>query len=302
MNKYQFDCKKCDIGYILKNYIKPLIQTLTNDIKSYYMRLLTTKCLNTAVMLAVFMVGKKRALQLSNYCDTEATRKRHMDGKDQNYNIINTLRADVFTMKTNHRWLYYILLTDGHFPHESKGKEESQFFPGHVFILEKIPDKHEPFYYFYQSYINEYDLKDHIKRNNKSLKICKKRAENIIDDLEYILNAQIWDVKCVQHWRDLTFIDSSHLLNYVSKNNFFICYKKAKLTDCLKYIKIYTKEKLKEIEPMLPEKSKHVYGDATLYENIERALTYNQVYNQLKKLQDTLNLVNKYKCQLKSQI
>jgi hypothetical protein len=38
------------------------------------------------------------------------------------------------------------------------------FFPGHVFILEKIPSKDEPYFYFYQSYINNYDLKDHIKK------------------------------------------------------------------------------------------------------------------------------------------
>jgi hypothetical protein len=37
-------------------------------------------------------------------------------------------------------------------------------FPGHVFILEKIPSKMSHISIFYQSYINNYDLKDHIKK------------------------------------------------------------------------------------------------------------------------------------------
>ena len=298
MHQYEFDCNKCDIGYILKNYIKPLIQTLTNDIKNYYMRLLTTKCLNTAVMLAIFMVGKNQALRIANYCDTEATRQRHQEGKDNNKIIINKLRRDILRKNVKNRWLYYVLLTDGKFQHVDS---EPIFFPGHVFILEKIPGETEPSYYFYQSYINEYDLQNHIKRNNKTLKISHARATEIINDLDYIFNARIWDKKCVKHWKDFTFIDSSQLLNYNSQNNFHICYKKTKLKDCLKYIKQYTYKKLKEIKPVLHQKSNKIYGDSSLYDESQSPLTYKEVYDQLLKLRDTINIANKYKCQKKSQ-
>ena len=123
-----------------------------------------------------------------------------------------------------------------------------------------------------------------------------ERATKVIDNLEYIFEAEVWDDKCVQYWKDFTFVDSSFLLNYTSKDNFHICYKKAKLTDCLSYIKKYTTKKIKEIENVLSKKSSHIYGDASLYDKTESPLTYKQVYKQLLKLMNTLNLVDNYKC------
>jgi len=299
MTKLVFDsctseekCRKCDIGYILKNYIKPLMQTLTNDVKDYYMRLLTTKCLNTAVMLSIFMLGKNRGIEIANYCDTEATRKRHIENKDDNSSIISYFKKDILSsIKTKQRYLYYILLTDGKFPNRDASKE-SLFFPGHVLILEKIPDlkSNKAYYYFYQSYINSYDLKDHIKKNNNSLKLTYEKTEALLNNLEYILESPIWDSKCVEAWESFTFANTENLLGSQSKNNFFLCIRKAKVVDCLKHIERYTIEKINELKK-IPLDNK-IYGDNTLYDEKQKPLTVKQMSKQLNKLYED---VYKYK-------
>jgi hypothetical protein len=291
MTKYTFDsctssaqCQKCDIGYILRRYVKPLMQTLTNDVRNYYMRLLTTKCLNTAVMLGYFMLGKRRALKIADYCDTEMTRARHQSGQDNNTTIMQNFSKDILSKRCSVRYFYYILLTDGKFPNPSQEKKYA-FFPGHVFILEKIPSKPEPYYYFYQSYINQYDLNEHVTKNNNSLKLTHQQVQYLVNDLSYILNAQYWDALCTAHWKNFTFVDASYLQGHQSKGNFFMCFKKAKVTDCLNHIEAYTQNKLDQIQKNMPSKRNEVYGDASLYEKTQKPLTYGEMYANLKRLQ-----------------
>lgn len=286
------DCNKCDIGYILKKYITPLIQTLTNDIQKYYMQLLTTKCLNTAVMISIFMLGKQKGISIANYCDTEQTRSRHLQSKDTNNTILSTLRIDIFK-NTNYRQLYYILLTDGKFKNNDIQKNDL-FFPGHVFIIEKIPsNSNEPYYYFYQSYINHYDLKEHIKKNNNSLKLSFTKMQVLLDNLEYVLTTPTWDQQCIDAWKNITFVDTIHLKDSICKDNFFLCVKKAKITDCLKHIEKYTAEKLAEIEKYPSSKLNDIYGDNKLYEKNQKSLTIKQMYLQLQKLYKDVSIKKK---------
>jgi hypothetical protein len=277
------NCRKCDLGSIIKNYIKPIMQALTNDIKDYYMRLLLTKCLNSSIMISIFMLGKDRALKIANYCDTIATRKRHVENLDDNSSIIRYFKKNILDLRTKHRYLYYILLTDGKFPNKDPSKE-GLFFPGHVFILEKIQDldSKKPYYYFYQSYINTYDLKGHIKQNNNSLKLTYEKTEKMLSNLEYILSSPTWDSKCVEGWKSFTFADTNHLLDSKSKGNFFLCIRKAKVIDCLKHIEKYTKEKLNELKNV-PLDNK-IYGDKSLYDEGQNPLTVKQMSNELNKL------------------
>ena len=294
MPKYIFDactseskCDRCDIGYILKKYVKPLMQTLTVDIREYYMRLLTSKCLNTAVMLAIFMLGKEKGINIANYCDTEKTRTRHKNNEDDNNEILYWFKKDILYKNIrSHRYLYYILLTDGKFPFEDVNKPHA-FFPGHVFIIEKFPSTSNnsiPNFYFYQSYINEYDLDGHIKKNDNSLKLSYDKLAKIVEGLIYILNVTKWDDKCIEYWKLLTFVDSSYLKDSICKGNFFLCIKKTRVYDCLKHIEEYTKIKLEEIEPSVVKESKLIYGDKSLYDEKQQPLTVLQMYRKLRKL------------------
>ncbi len=293
MPKYIFDsctndnnCSRCDIGYILRKYVKPLMQTLTVDIRDYYMKLLTTKCLNTAVMLAVFMLGKDKGIAIANYCDTEKTRYRHQQTKeDNNMSILKWFKEDILRKNiTKHRYLYYILLTDGKFPFEDQSKPYA-FFPGHVFIIEKFPSHdNKPTYYLYQSYINEYDLEGHVKRNKNTLKVDYDRLVKIVEGLVHIFNVDKWDDKCIESWKLLTFVDSSNMKDSICKGNFFLCIKKARVVDCLKNIELYTAKKLNEITPMVNTNKNQIYGDKSLYDERQTPLTVFQMYTKLKKL------------------
>jgi len=274
------------------------MQTLTNDIKKYYMQLLTTKCLNTAVLLAVFMLGSKRGIAIADHCDTEATRKRHQDGLETNMGILATYQKDILSRRCKQRYLYYILLTDGKFPFPSSPSNpprEPAFFPGHVFILEKIPCEKpvQPQYYnFYQSYINQYDLKGHVEHNKNTLAISHEKAKHIIDSLNTILNKDVWDDQCIELWRTFTFADSSYLKGSIPKGNVFICIKKAKVKDCLKHIQSYTDKKLRELSKDLSARQHQdrVYGNASLYGDKQNPLTIKQMHAKLMELrQDILS-------------
>lgn len=275
-------CDRCDIGYILKRYVKPLMQTLTNDIKEYYMKLLTTKCLNTAVMLSVFMLGRKNGIAVADYCDTEATRGRHASGQETSLGILESFREDIFDKRVKSRYLYYILLTDGKFPYDDASRDPA-FFPGHVFLLEKVPTSgtEQSYFNFYQSYINQYDLNVHVKKNNNTLKISYERAKEIYDCLVYIFSTNTWDQKCVDTWKSFTFADTSYILGSHPQNNVFLCIKKSKITDCLKYIKEYTKLKLDSIEQIPRKQRGMIYGNSSLYDEEQAPLTVSQIRKKL---------------------
>lgn len=282
-------CSKCNIGFILKNYVRPLIQTLTNDIRDYYMNLLTTKCLNTAVMLGIFMLGKKKGLEVANYCDSVETKNRHIAEIDNNKSIIADYKIDILKYESV-RQIYYILLTDGDF----KKKDSTIMFPGHVFIIEKIPQliSKTNKYNIYQSYINKYDLKGHFEKNNKSLVISNAKLVKLLDNLEYILKVHTWDNKCVKAWKDFTFVDTTDLLGSNPKGQLFICIRKSPVKTCLKYIDAYTNTKLKILEKQLKSKSikdNDIYGQNNLYSENENALTNDEMKKSLRSIRTSIS-------------
>lgn len=277
-------CKPCDIVYIIKDYIKPLMQLLTNDIRDYYMRLLTTKCLNSSVSISYFLLGYKKGIAMSNYCDTHLTRKRHNDGIDNNLQIVQQLKKDVLNRNFKYRYLYYILMTDASFPMKD---QPDRFFPGHVFLLEKIPGKPTPSFYFYQSYINEYDINGHYHKNNKTLKMPYNRTAELMDRLAYIITNPVWDERCVRFWKDFTHVDTSKTLQGSSSGNqFFICYRKTKATACLEHVKRYVDDKLKTVDTSKPQ---DIYGDMKLYDADQNPLSNLEMYNQLASLQKRIS-------------
>lgn len=272
-------CKPCDVVYIIKDFIKPLMQLLTNDIKDYYMRLLTTKCLNSSVSISFFLLGYKKGIAMSNYCDTHLTRKRHNDGIDNNLDIVNKLKKDVLNKRCKYRYLYYILMTDASFPMKD---QQDKFFPGHVFLLEKIPGEPDPSFYFYQSYINEYDINGHYNKNNKTLKVSYKKTSELMDKLRYIITNEIWDEKCVKYWKEFTFVDTSQTLQGSSSGNkFFMCYRKTKATACLEHVKKYVNDKHRTVDLSKPH---DIYGDVSLYDADQKPLTNYEMHAQLNDL------------------
>lgn len=291
-------CGRCDIGYLIQDHITPLMQLLTNDMPQLNFRLQTTKCLNTAVMILFFMLGQQ-ALQIAQTCDTNKVISRHKQGIDNNLNILQDLKRQLLSRKEKTRTLYYILLTDGYFPKtdtkEARTGKDNVYFPGHVFILEKLYDesKKEHFFYFYQSYINQYTLKGHVQKN-KGLIISKKRALELYEDVAHVLTADKWDEKSMAKWFDLTFASTPQFADSRSRQNFFICFRKAKTNTCLKNITTYLQKKLRELNTI--QDSDSIYGDTSLYLDKSIALSTGElrieVQSLLNKIKSNIQITN----------
>jgi hypothetical protein len=282
--------KSCNIGFIIKNHVKCIMQLLTNDIPQFNFRLQTTKCLNTAVMLMQFLLGNK-GLQIVDACDTRDVIDRHKNGIDNNDVLLEELRKQVLSKREKTRTLYYILLSDGYFPTTDENNNETQkYFPGHVFILEKIfnTTTKQHMYYFYQSYINKYSLTEHIEMN-KGLKISQKRAEELLNDLSYVVKSPTWNNDNVKKWYDMTFVDSSDFLESQSRQQFYLCFRKAKTTECLKRLKKYLMKKHNLISKVPSSDSKLVYGNEELYDASIKPLTNKEILIEIESLLYKIN-------------
>lgn len=281
-------CKQCDIGKIIVNYVKPLIQLIGNDLTEYNFKLRTTKCLNTAVFLSMLLLGPI-GIERASYCDTQNVIDRHEQGIDNNRAILDKLKVDILDKTKPGRFIYYILITDAYFPFDDKSKSDL-FFPGHVILLERIPNDDEPFYYFYQSYINQYDFKGHYERNNNTLKMSWVKAKHTLEELDYTLMNGKWDERVAKFWKEFTFVDTKSGIGSNSKGKFFICYRRTPATECVKYLEEYADKKLNELSVLPPEKNNEIYGDASRYDKRETPMTNSEIRKCLVKLKKQIDL------------
>jgi hypothetical protein len=297
MNIRTTRCTRCDLGYVIKDHITAIMQILTNELPQFNFRLQTSKCLNTSVMMMMFLAGK-RGIDIANYCDTREVIQRHKAGEDQNTLILNDLKKQLFSKREKARTLYYILLTDGYFPIAPDASQSQPFppadnvyFPGHVFILEKVWDVKESkhYFYFYQSYINQYTLKQHIEYNN-GLKITWEKAQNLIDNLESVLNATQWGQQNVKKWKEMTFTNSSKFNNTTSQGNFFLCFKKTKSKVCYDNLSLCLQRVLRQLEGLPTHEDNNVYGDQSLYDEDAMPLTNKQLKDEAVTLLSKINI------------
>ena len=146
-----------------------------------------------------------------------------------------------------------------------------------------------PYFYLFQSYINQYDLNGHVQKTGNNVRLTYDKMSILLDHIDYILEAEIWDDKCVDKWRDFTFVDTSNTFKGTkSKGNFFFCFKKAAVQNCLEYIRKYTKLKLKQVKKEIPTKSHEIYGKNDIYDKNIQPLSNIEMYKQLSKLHDDI--------------
>ena len=281
-------CRPCEVVSIIKNYVKPLMQLLTNeqdDIRYYVELLYTTKCLNTSVMLLILLLGKE-SMKIARYCNSNLTVKRHQESNNPNLNseLMISLGRDILRKNFKDRYIYYILLTDGNFQKE----QNTVFFPGHVFIVEKFKENSKISFNLYQSYINEYDLNGHYERSNKvnsknGVKLTYKHMESLLTNLHYVLTSEIWDERCTKIWKEFTFVETENLRDSKSRNNFFLCYQKTKATSCAQNVYKYIKDKLKAIQSIQSVllNPNEIYGDKSLYHSSQVPLTNREIKQSL---------------------
>ena len=254
----------CDIGYVIKDHLGAIMQLLTHDLREYNMQLITTKCLNTAVMMMYLLLGTE-ALSSTHYCDVENVRKRNSANAEQHTEsiaIADQLRR-AMTSLSKKRTLFYVMITDGHMPHESheRVKTKSVYFPGHVFVIERTVTGRCN---LYQSYINEYDLKTNIDRNG-SLSISHEVALEYVEGIQSLMNKRTWDAGCTAFWKKLTGVDASQFERHVIRGNLLLCFKQVNTKTCITKLRTLVDSRIAKLSGLPPSERNDVYGDPSMY-------------------------------------
>lgn len=284
-HKQDKQCTKCDLVYIIKDYVNPLMQLLSHELEHFHIRMNTTKCLNTGIMLMYF-IGGRHGLNIVKKCDCEDTHTRHASGILENDKVLNRIKNQIKNKNFTNRQLYYILITDGYFINNTN---ESIYFPGHVFILEKFKDNDKVLFNMYQSYINQYDLKGHFNNMNESVTMTQSEVMSLISKIQYILNNDIWDTVCCNYWYSFTKVNSDKFLGYNKKNKIFICSDSMRLLKCINNIKTFILHRLKNIGN---SSQNQIYGNIERYGNIDK---YNntKLYTNSQMKEELYNILHK---------
>lgn len=300
---------RCDIAYVVKDYIKPIMQALTMDIGEYNMGLITTKCLNTAVTFMVLFFGSS-ALKDTLFCDVKNVVYRHTGKKnannqnstntglvqkvigdpiqDHNETVIEDLARDVLKV-TVRRYVYYIMMTDGEFVKPDGSKVS---FPGHVMVWEKIPCENGglPKYFIYQSYIHAYDFSGSPSFKQTGFTTYAQMSKYLKTLVEFVTPSPAdqtrrkpWDESMVGLWKTLTGIDTTNMFGARPNNAFFLCYRRRENTECLRNLHQLVRKTLKIISRDLVALDQ-IYGDESKYVADSDPLTNRQMLTAFSEL------------------
>lgn len=251
MNVCQYN--ECDVTNLIIRYLEPLIQLLSGTMKEYNMMMKTTKCLNTAVMLT-YILGGSDKLKDVEYCEVSKINKRYdkkLNKSEYKKAVFNKLQKDLSKKNIKKRYFYYILMTNNNMNRSNilpQDASESQFFPGHVFIIDKFPVCKSDVSKFniYQSYINQYDLKGHFKRNNNSMRLKNNDISFLLSGIENIISKGVWNENAVKFWQEFTYVDTTNLINYKT-NKINLCYSKIRIDYCYKEFYKFINKKIREL-------------------------------------------------------
>lgn len=252
----------CDFGSLLTKYFDMLIDIFKNDLGFYNE---PTKCLFTATTMLYLMCGH-HAISQSQQCSVENVRARMTKIKDPSGYInksASQARKEILS-KTNERMAYFVMITNSEIPHNTNASLPLQFFPGHVFVIDKQMKANgtEPLYKLYQSYINRYTLQDFSKsrfrenrksstnNNNSDDMLTKhmdydyKRMKGFLTKLLRLVNSKVWDARNVKFWKDFTLVDAKYMENYQIQPYIHFCYIALPATRCKQGLFDLLQEKL----------------------------------------------------------
>jgi hypothetical protein len=282
-----------DLARMMKGNLKAVIQLLSRYLPEYRMSLLTTKCLNTAVMVMYLALGDA-ALVTTRQCDVETVRRRRrrdsFASRGMTYDdqaIARRLKQRVLDPSASGRELHYVMLTDGNMPrqHDSVADAEGKrgpkdvYFPGHVFVIESFPDpqggngrRHR----FYQSYINHYDVVQHTAMMHSSNggdatvpDIRESELARILDGLIDMAARPVWDPAMTAFWSWFARVPRAHAAQfegYRRSGIVLMCHRHVKADRCARSLRSLAERALKDTEAMRGVAETAVWGDASLYD------------------------------------
>lgn len=275
----------CRVFEDAREHLALLMQLLTlePELAAYNMRMMTTKCLNTAVMTMVLYLGMSRALTYTRFCDVQNVKARRSVANASD--LWSTVMSKIEPSK---RILHYVMLTDGDLalPDKDMG---TVYFPGHVFVIEHGGS--DDSYKLYQSYIDKYDLDQHIRHRGGSLELNRAQMKLIMDAVKQFVSTDIWSEQCSRDFALLT-----HVQPEVFQTSFggarkagaiLLCHTTVEFQGgCTGELLAYVDRKLKDVAAYGSESS--TYGDPSMYANDAKPLTRAQVRSGLADLRAML--------------
>lgn len=223
----------CDLGDLLKDHFSMLIDIFKTDLKQLGVESVYTKCLYTAVTVLYLICGHSAISgSLQCYVNNVKSRMAKKNKNEKEMFIKDNVKQAVSSIlkKERRRMVYFIMITNSELPHP-KDKHKEEFFPGHVFVIDKqiMKEGNKPIYRIYQSYINKYTLEDYSKKINNDTgdlynEYSYERMQEFIKNLSYFMNSKIWDARNVSFWKDFTLVDASNFEGYPIQPYIHFCY------------------------------------------------------------------------------
>jgi hypothetical protein len=261
----------CRVAELIGEHVPLLMQLLTNEpaMRDFNLQLVTTKCLNTAVMLMVLLLGE-RSLEQARQCSVGRVRERFQvsasgDRARADMHSADGLAGAVLApLRGGRRRLHYVMLTDGDMPVD--GGRGHVYFPGHVFVIEK---EAEGSYGLYQSFIKQYDLAQHVRHRGGSLRLDEPQMRLVMGALVRFVPTATWDAQCSEALALLTHLDAEQFRPFhgaAKHSAVLLCHRELELEgSCADVLARYAAHKAAELAPPGPADAKSVYGDASLY-------------------------------------
>lgn len=284
----------CDLGFVVRRYMKPLMQLMTDHLPRYHMGLLTTKCLNTAATIWYLFLGDKD-MGRAWHCDSAEVQTRGRTARARGPRtfaadpanpsiVLDAFRAAVMDASpaVAGRTLFYVILTDAKF------RDGAAFFPGHVFVVERnVTARGLARFHVYQSYINQYDLDGHYDRLDKSITMSASEMAGVVADLTHLYTAPTWDARASDFWRRFTHVDGAEFEGLPFAGASYFCYTTVQTDNCLEHLRYFVTDKLAALEAGLQQGRLvpgAIYGDPSKYKPYTQPLTNQQMRDQLRAL------------------
>lgn len=281
------------ISHAVSEHIPAVMQLMcVSSGKFVTLGMLTTKCLNTAMMM-IFILTGVAGVKDAGTCSTDKVKRKRLaqiqrtvnnDSSQPYWTPAMALRDDVLnsTVPT----LFYVMLThnplvkpedvDSHpttYSDDEKKSEDGVMFPGHVFVIESSGDGK---YSLFQSYIGQYDLKDHLKFP-QYLDMSKARMTELLDGLISMLHRATWTPATTAFWSELTHsdpVESKKFEGYSIMERVLLCHREFPATECAKVLLDTIGATLAEIGDVDSSRDGEVYGNAEMFDVKDELRSY----------------------------
>lgn len=236
--------KACDLGYVIRDKITLLMQIFDKELADYRMQMMTTKCLNTAVLI-MYMFLAEGALVHTAYCDVPAVKLRYSKA-NMSVPECNRFKTKLLDVSDKDRQLFYVMITDG----KAKNHTSSLDFPGHVCVIEKTPATKPnglPRFFMYQSYIRSYRFHEHVAMNDGDIELSYPAIVEYANCVQTMFVGGVWTRETTLFWQKYVHVDESDYEGYTFAGHIHFCYRAVPINTCAQRLIKKLENKLDDI-------------------------------------------------------